>query len=314
MLDRTGLENRIADYHQRACATAPFTPRWQHLTLSRRYAASAGFSRGWPGLLFLGLPVDRPWLPFFTRDWRSDLNLRAVSPAARGLWIDLICLMHEGQPYGHLSKHSVPIPPADAALMLGYSSPLFNDLLSELERGGVADRDSESGAIFSRRMVRDEHLRAARSAAGKSGAKATNQRFAAANDASVAGAGVTRQRLTSDSDSNSGAGKEKKGHANGKIPAQYRSAVEYYTRDATSPSAVWQTIQASITGMHPPQYGWEVVGVALQDMAAAGVIFSPRRFRAFCRGATEPEKKPPLDDMDAVIERLKAKDRANGIA
>jgi replicative DNA helicase len=43
-----------------------------------------------------------PWLKFYPRDWRGDQALRAVSIAARGLWIEMLCVMHEASPYGHL--------------------------------------------------------------------------------------------------------------------------------------------------------------------------------------------------------------------
>ena len=42
-----------------------------------------------------------PWLKFYPRDWRGDQALRLVSLHARGLWIELLCVMHEATPYGH---------------------------------------------------------------------------------------------------------------------------------------------------------------------------------------------------------------------
>jgi hypothetical protein len=46
--------------------------------------------------------MSNPWLKFYPRDWRGDQALRAVSISARGLWMEMLCIMHEAQPYGHL--------------------------------------------------------------------------------------------------------------------------------------------------------------------------------------------------------------------
>ena len=37
----------------------------------------------------------RPWMKWYPADWRSDPGLRMCSFAARGLWADLLALMHE---------------------------------------------------------------------------------------------------------------------------------------------------------------------------------------------------------------------------
>ena len=96
-----------------------------------------------------------PWLKFFPSSWRSDPALRSCSVAARGLWIDMLCLMHEGEPRGHLC---LPNGQMIDERRLGKLCCLpLNDvrkLLAELRRNqvfGFTDR----GVIFSRRMVRD---------------------------------------------------------------------------------------------------------------------------------------------------------------
>ena len=42
--------------------------------------------------------MSQPWIKFYPRDWRGDQALRVVSLAARGLWIEMLSIMHEGQP------------------------------------------------------------------------------------------------------------------------------------------------------------------------------------------------------------------------
>ena len=46
--------------------------------------------------------MKRPSFQFYPGDWMRSTDLRCCSVGARGLWIDMICLMHEGKPYGHL--------------------------------------------------------------------------------------------------------------------------------------------------------------------------------------------------------------------
>lgn len=105
----------------------------------------------------------RPAFQFYPKEWIWDLNLRECSIAARGLWADMMCLMHDGEPYGHLS--------ASPELMLrvaGIPASIYAALVDELERKGVFSR-TDAGVIYSRRMVRDEARRIAGSINGKRG-------------------------------------------------------------------------------------------------------------------------------------------------
>jgi hypothetical protein len=94
-----------------------------------------------------------PWLKFYPTDWRSDPALRMCSPAARGLWIDMICLMHEASPYGHLLINGHCPTDAQLAVLTGTPSDQFPDLVRELETAGVFSRTKE-GVIYSRKMTR----------------------------------------------------------------------------------------------------------------------------------------------------------------
>ena len=88
--------------------------------------------------------------------------------AARGLWIECICLMHEGSPYGHLKVNGKVIDDKTLARMVGGEAGEVKKLLAELTESGVASRGTD-GCIISRRMVRDEEIRTARAAGGKQG-------------------------------------------------------------------------------------------------------------------------------------------------
>ena len=98
----------------------------------------------------------QPWMKFYARDWRGDGALRMCSFAARGLWADLLTLMHdEGEPYGHLKINGIMPTSAQLARMLGGTAKDIDRLLAELEAAGVFSR-ADDGVIYSRRMVRDK--------------------------------------------------------------------------------------------------------------------------------------------------------------
>ena len=99
-----------------------------------------------------------PSFQFYPSDWLRDPGLRSCSLAARGLWIDLVALMHEAEPYGHLRLNGKEPTTSVVARMVGSQLKQVTRLLIELENAGVFSRTQE-GTIFSRRMVRDHALR-----------------------------------------------------------------------------------------------------------------------------------------------------------
>jgi hypothetical protein len=118
--------------------------------------------------------VKRPSIQFYPADWLQEAGLRACSLASRGLWIEVMCLMHQASPYGHLTLATrkdggedtlQPILPGVLARMVGSSEGEVANCLEELERFGVFSR-TPGGVIFSRRMVRDEKVRESRAAGG----------------------------------------------------------------------------------------------------------------------------------------------------
>lgn len=110
----------------------------------------------------------RPSFQFYPSDWLRDTALRSCSTGARGLWIDMICYMHEGNPYGHLKVGDKVILPINLARMVGETLEVVESWLQELKHAGVYDLTSD-GVIISRRMIRDENLRKIRAAGGKLG-------------------------------------------------------------------------------------------------------------------------------------------------
>jgi hypothetical protein len=112
--------------------------------------------------------MKRPAFQFYPGDWLRDTALRTCSIGARGLWIDMICFMHEGNPYGHLKVNQKVILSTNLAVMCGATLLDIEGWLGELSSAGVFEK-TEDGTIYSRRMIRDEIIREARAAGGKLG-------------------------------------------------------------------------------------------------------------------------------------------------
>jgi hypothetical protein len=130
---------------------------------------------------------DFPYMKFFSADWFADRGVRYVSFAARGLWIDLVCLMHESPTYGVLlDPTGKPMGYREIAKQTGSTVEEVQDLLAELGRAKVysvaewdngwdnpadnqAFNQSPNQAIVCRRMMRDEKQRATQKANGAKG-------------------------------------------------------------------------------------------------------------------------------------------------
>lgn len=109
--------------------------------------------------------MKRPSFQFYPRDWRNDPALQMVSLAAKGLWIEMICIMHEADPYGHLKIGEKIIFPQHLSHIVRSDLTTVNELLGELESFAIFSRNDE-GCIYSKRMIRDEKIRNDRAAFG----------------------------------------------------------------------------------------------------------------------------------------------------
>jgi hypothetical protein len=110
-----------------------------------------------------------PAMMFYPGDWLKDPAVRMLTLAQRGLWIEMLALMYESPERGFLSlQNGKPVTEEQLARMVGGEIDFVKNCLTEMEQVGVFSR-TQSGIIYSRRMVGDEKLRAARSEAGKKG-------------------------------------------------------------------------------------------------------------------------------------------------
>lgn len=123
-----------------------------------------------------------PYLALYVKDWLGDPALRSCSLASRGLWVDMLCYMHDSPERGKLKlkkevsvrteieqkkncvdlllKHSESL-----SRMVGGEKGEIHTCLIELFEAEVYSLD-EDGSLISRRMIRDHKARKAKSDAG----------------------------------------------------------------------------------------------------------------------------------------------------
>lgn len=116
--------------------------------------------------------MSNPWLKFYPSDWRADPALRMCSLAARGLWMEMLCIMHEADPRGSLVVNGKALNERQLAALSGSTLDELRILMSELEDAGVFSLDPD-GTIYSRRIRRDVEKAAQDKANGGKGGNPT---------------------------------------------------------------------------------------------------------------------------------------------
>jgi hypothetical protein len=97
----------------------------------------------------------KPWMKFYPADWQADEGLKQCSLASRGLWIEMIAVMHKSVVYGHLLIAGFNPTDAQIAMQVGSDAKTVRACIAELESWGVFSR-TDVGVIYSRRMIDDQ--------------------------------------------------------------------------------------------------------------------------------------------------------------
>lgn len=82
--------------------------------------------------------MKRPSFQFYPGDWKGNSKLRRCSEAARGAWIDVLCLLHDSDEYGVCRW-----PLVELAQAAGVPMKLVKELVAKGVLKG-ADRGAES--------------------------------------------------------------------------------------------------------------------------------------------------------------------------
>jgi hypothetical protein len=112
-----------------------------------------------------------PALQFYPGDWKKDLGIQSLDYESRGIWFELLLIMHESERRGFLQLNEAPMSDQTIGKILGIHGNKWKKTLRKLEVTGVISRDKNTGILYSRRMVRDEEFRQKRIDCGQLGAE-----------------------------------------------------------------------------------------------------------------------------------------------
>ena len=115
-----------------------------------------------------GKKSDLPAMPFYFGDWRKSPEVRALDLDVRMIWFEMLGLMWESTERGYLTLNDRCVSNSVITRMLGIDITTFEKALKQMEDFNVFSR-RDDGAIYSRKMVRDEEIRRIKSEAGKIG-------------------------------------------------------------------------------------------------------------------------------------------------
>ncbi len=112
-----------------------------------------------------------PHIPLYTGDWMKDTELSLCTPATRGVWIDLLCAMHERNRSGELRGTSEQL-----ARLARCSTVELVEALTDLQTTGAAIVEERNGSywVANRRMQRESATREKRAVAGSKGGSKTS--------------------------------------------------------------------------------------------------------------------------------------------
>jgi len=113
--------------------------------------------------------TDLPAMPFYVGDWLKCPEVRALPLDCKSLWFDLICYMWESTERGVMVKpNGKPYTDNEIVRMVGLDNNHTGGWLRVLIDNEICSRRAD-GAIYSRRMVKDEKIRQIRKETGKKG-------------------------------------------------------------------------------------------------------------------------------------------------
>lgn len=97
-----------------------------------------------------------PAFQFYPGDWMKDPQVSMLSAASRGVWIDLLCAMHEAGRSGKLCGTTEQL-----ARIARCSTAEFVQALTDFQTTGVADvtERNEKVTVINRRMKREHNER-----------------------------------------------------------------------------------------------------------------------------------------------------------
>ena len=109
-----------------------------------------------------------PAMQFYPGDWRRNPKVQSLTYEERGLWFEMLCLMHFAEPRGKLPIEDLPI-------LLGINQTKVKQTLAKLLAKGVAN--IEQNYIICRRMLSESKISELRARAGFQGGSKTQAKL-----------------------------------------------------------------------------------------------------------------------------------------
>lgn len=101
-----------------------------------------------------------PAFQFYPGDWKKDIGVQSLSMHDRGVWMEMLFLMHESSRRGVLLLGDKAMTVEVLARLLGLTKESVSETIDNLVSCGVTEREQRTGALINRRMLRDEETRA----------------------------------------------------------------------------------------------------------------------------------------------------------
>jgi len=117
---------------------------------------------------------DLPAMPFYVGDWLKAPDIQCLSYELKGLWFEMLCFMWESTERGFLVKANYhPYSIEELSRLLRLPEVLLEQKLKQLLEFAIYSVREKDGAIYSRRMVKDQKIREIRKKAGSLGGQST---------------------------------------------------------------------------------------------------------------------------------------------
>jgi hypothetical protein len=100
-----------------------------------------------------------PAIQFYPGDWRKDVGVQSLTFHDRGVWFEILMLMHESPVRGKLMLGSKAMSDEVLAGILRIDISSLLQTLETLIDRNVTERDKRTGALINRRMIRDDEAR-----------------------------------------------------------------------------------------------------------------------------------------------------------
>lgn len=99
-----------------------------------------------------------PFLKVFPDNWQSSMSLRKCNLSARGLWLEMMLIMHKSDPYGCLISDGKPMTEGELATLIGIPYKKVHKAMLDLEKHRVFERNAD-GVIIGAKMIKEYNKR-----------------------------------------------------------------------------------------------------------------------------------------------------------